>query len=50
MNATCPECQNLVELKSEDEVGDVVICPNCGAELEVTSLEPPEVELLEEGK
>lgn len=50
MSATCPECKNPVELSSDDEVGDVVICPNCGAELEVTNLTPPEVEVLEEGK
>lgn len=50
MTANCPECKNLVELSKDDQVGDVAICPNCGAELEITNLELPELEVLEEGK
>lgn len=36
----CPECSNDVELDPAREyaVGDILECPTCGSELEVSSL------------
>lgn len=41
MSAQCPECDARVPLDAQSVVGEVVPCPDCGAELEVTALEPP---------
>lgn len=41
MTAPCPECEAAVPLDSGTVVGEVVPCPDCGADLEVTSLQPP---------
>ncbi len=46
----CPECAAQLELSDEVEVGEILICSDCGVELEVVGLEPlrldkaPEVE------
>ena len=46
----CLECGAELELGSDLELGEIVVCPDCGMELEVTGLEPvtleaaPEVE------
>ena len=38
---TCPVCENEFELDlSNLEVGDIVECPICGANLEVVSIDP----------
>lgn len=50
MNATCPECAADVTLPADTMQSEIVACPDCGAELEVVSLDPlalalaPEVE------
>ena len=47
---TCPVCDEELELELEDteqlELGDVLVCENCEAELEVTGTDPFEFELL----
>ena len=43
--ATCPECEGTVELDANVEVNEIVVCPDCGVDLEVTSLTPPTLEL-----
>jgi alpha-aminoadipate/glutamate carrier protein LysW len=40
----CPECEGTLELNGV-MVGEIVPCPQCGVELEVISLDPPQVEL-----
>ena len=40
MSATCPECDAEVPLDGGTVVGEVVPCPDCGAELEVSALQP----------
>jgi len=35
----CPECDAEITLKDVME-GEIVVCPDCGVDLEVTSLEP----------
>lgn len=42
--AVCPECEAIIEVE-EDEVeeGQTLDCPDCGAELEVVSVNPVEL-------
>ncbi|PWU24268.1 lysine biosynthesis protein LysW [Candidatus Cerribacteria bacterium 'Amazon FNV 2010 28 9'] len=40
MNALCPECEETIELFSDTQRGEIVSCPVCGAEFEVTRTEP----------
>lgn len=42
--ANCPECDATLELKDVMQ-GEIVVCPDCGVDLEVTSLEPPTLDL-----
>lgn len=44
----CPECAGEVRLARRPLRGEVVRCPECNAELEVTSTEPLRVELAPE--
>lgn len=47
----CQECYKPLEIEEEmPEVGEFVVCPNCGAEHEVVSSDPLELELIEEEK
>ena len=43
---TCPECGEELALSSSDwaefQLGDVLVCDACDAELEVVSLDPPD--------
>lgn len=48
MTATCPECDATIRLGDKIEKGEIVSCPDCGAELEVTSINPPTLELAPE--
>lgn len=48
--AQCPECAAALELATGTEVGEILVCADCGVELEVMGLDPillnlaPEVE------
>lgn len=42
--ATCPDCGRKVVVRPQFKVGDEIICPHCEAELEVVSLDPPELD------
>ncbi len=44
----CPECGAVVELDDDVITGEIVECPDCAVELEVTSVDPLEVELAPE--
>ncbi|MGD1917098.1 MAG: lysine biosynthesis protein LysW [Phycisphaerales bacterium] len=50
MTATCPECGGTITFARAPRRHEIVRCPDCGAELEVTSVSPitlalaPEVE------
>ncbi len=41
----CPECIAELELEDGTEANEIIVCPDCGVDLEVTSLDPAEVEL-----
>ena len=44
MSASCPVCDAAIEIKSaEHEMGELIDCPECGSQLEVTSVTPPTV-------
>ncbi|MDQ3855750.1 MAG: lysine biosynthesis protein LysW [Chloroflexota bacterium] len=45
--ATCPECEGTVQVE-EAMRGEIVQCPDCGAELEVTNTDPVTLELAPE--
>ena len=45
MKATCPECEGTIELDADVMEGEIVVCPDCGVDLEVTSLKPPTLDL-----
>jgi alpha-aminoadipate carrier protein LysW len=43
--STCPECAAEIVLADSTEIGEIVVCPDCGVDLEVTSLQPVMLEL-----
>jgi alpha-aminoadipate carrier protein LysW len=42
---TCTECEAEISLEAGTEVGEIIVCPDCGVDLEVVSLAPAAVEL-----
>lgn len=44
----CTECAAELDLAPDVEVGEIVVCPDCGVEWEVRSLEPIILELAPE--
>ena len=42
--AFCPECETGIKLGNTPREGQQVTCPECGAELEVISLKPLELD------
>jgi alpha-aminoadipate carrier protein LysW len=44
----CPECDATLTLNDDLIEGEIVPCPDCGAELEVVSVEPLELALAPE--
>lgn len=44
----CAECAAELGLAPDVEVGEIVVCPDCGVEWEVRSLEPITLELAPE--
>lgn len=43
--ANCPECDAEITLGADVIEGEIVVCPDCGVDLEVTSLNPVALEL-----
>jgi len=43
--AECPECAAEIELAAGTELSEIVVCPDCGVELEVRGLDPFLLEL-----
>jgi alpha-aminoadipate carrier protein LysW len=42
--AHCPECDAEISLNNV-VIGEILVCADCGVDLEVVSLDPPEVQL-----
>lgn len=40
----CPECEAVIDEEFED-IGEIIVCPECGVELEVISVDPVEFDL-----
>ncbi|MCK5332237.1 lysine biosynthesis protein LysW [Candidatus Parcubacteria bacterium] len=48
---TCQECNCEISIDEKTiKIGDVVVCSACGAEHEIISIDPLELELIEEEK
>ncbi|PIS14542.1 lysine biosynthesis protein LysW [Candidatus Shapirobacteria bacterium CG09_land_8_20_14_0_10_39_12] len=45
-----PENPGLIIIPDDAVVGDILECQTCGAEVEIISVDPPQVVLLEEEK
>ena len=44
MSNLCPECDNPLDIDVDEvDAGEVVICEECGSELEIVSLDPLEL-------
>lgn len=48
MNTLCPECEAEVTLAADVMQNELIACPDCGADLEVISLDPVELALAPE--
>lgn len=47
--ATCPECDAEIEVDEFDvDKGDLISCPDCGSNLEVSGVSPIELESVED--
>lgn len=46
----CPDCEDTVIIADDAAVGEIIECPNCGAEMEIISISPPQVSLIIEEK
>jgi alpha-aminoadipate carrier protein LysW len=44
----CPECAAVVQLPADVEVGEILVCTECGAELEVMGIDPIALDLAPE--
>lgn len=45
MNVTnCPECEADIRLPQDAVQNELISCPDCGMELEIISLDPPQLE------
>ena len=42
---TCPECEAEITLEADTEAGEIIVCPDCGVDLEVISVNPAAVQL-----
>jgi len=41
----CPECAAEIMLDERTEVGEIIVCSDCGVDLEVTALDPAAIQL-----
>lgn len=40
MISSCPECAAEITMEPGTEQGEILVCPDCGADLEVIGLSP----------
>ncbi len=48
-NMNCPDCATELSV-SEHQSGDIVLCKNCGCEMELLNKDPLEIRVIEEEK
>jgi alpha-aminoadipate carrier protein LysW len=48
-NGKCPDCDAELEIPEDVMQGEILSCPSCGLELEVTKIQGESVELKELG-
>jgi alpha-aminoadipate carrier protein LysW len=48
MTANCPECDATITLAADVVEGEIIVCPDCAVELEVTRVDPVELALAPE--
>lgn len=41
----CPECEAEITLDAGTEASEIIVCPDCGVDLEVLSVNPAAVQL-----
>ena len=44
-NVLCPECEAEITLDTTVIQGEILVCPDCGIDLEVMSIEPVTIEV-----
>ena len=44
MRAQCPECDAWIKIPGSTELWDVLLCPNCDADLQLINVDPPELD------
>jgi lysine biosynthesis protein LysW len=49
VTVSCLDCDNSIQLDFQPVVGQIITCPSCDAELEVTSVNPIELDFYFEG-
>ncbi len=50
MAVVCPECDNPLTIDTDEvEEGETVQCDECGADLEIVSVDPLEIAVVDEG-
>lgn len=37
----CPECAADIHIEDSTELGEILVCPDCGLDLEIIALDPP---------
>jgi alpha-aminoadipate carrier protein LysW len=42
---SCLECAAEITLEANTEVGEIIVCSDCGVDLEITALDPAAVQL-----
>lgn len=45
MFVKCPECDAQIQLTPDVQAGEILVCPECGVDLEIMGLEPISVAL-----
>jgi alpha-aminoadipate/glutamate carrier protein LysW len=49
MAVVCPECDNPIDVDADEvEEGETVQCDECGVDLEIVSVDPVEVAVIDE--
>jgi alpha-aminoadipate carrier protein LysW len=42
---SCPECAAEITLEANTEIGEIIVCSDCGVDLEIIALDPAAVQL-----